>query len=151
MITRNHLYLHNYEPTRWPAGNPETGYLDTDGSPTKSLILELGRVQRSDPFWQWNFGMRPAEELYLLENNGDCVTNHAQDAQYADTLSRLRERMETELRAQQDPRMFGRGYIFDEYKPTTGAGFYEKFQRGEKPKAGWVSPTDFEPEAIRQP
>ncbi|MFM7837814.1 MAG: heparan N-sulfatase, partial [Planctomycetaceae bacterium] len=37
--TARYLYLCNYEPSRWPAGNPETGYLDTDGSPTKSLIL----------------------------------------------------------------------------------------------------------------
>ncbi len=29
------LLLKNYEPKRWPAGNPETGYLDTDGSPTR--------------------------------------------------------------------------------------------------------------------
>lgn len=26
------LYLKNFEPDRWPAGNPETGYLNTDGS-----------------------------------------------------------------------------------------------------------------------
>ncbi|MGN6547875.1 MAG: hypothetical protein ACTHK7_22760, partial [Aureliella sp.] len=33
IVTAEYLYLHNYEPSRWPAGNPETGYLDTDGSP----------------------------------------------------------------------------------------------------------------------
>ena len=60
----------------------------------------------------------------------------------------LRRRMEAELRSQQDPRMFGRGHVFDEYKPTSGDGFYEKFMRGEKPKAGWVNETDFEPEPI---
>ena len=42
IATREFLYLRNYEPTRWPAGNPETGYLDTDGSPTKTVILEAG-------------------------------------------------------------------------------------------------------------
>ena len=34
------LYLRNYEPTRWPVGNPETGYPNTDGSPTKSITIE---------------------------------------------------------------------------------------------------------------
>ena len=35
----NLLYLKNYEIDRWPKGNPETGYLNTDGSPTKTEIL----------------------------------------------------------------------------------------------------------------
>jgi hypothetical protein len=66
IVTDGYLFLKNYEPTRWPAGNPETGYLDTDASPTKTLILEMGRKDRTDKFWQLNFGMRPAEELYDL-------------------------------------------------------------------------------------
>ena len=33
----DHLYLHNFEPDRWPVGNPETGYLNTDASPIKTL------------------------------------------------------------------------------------------------------------------
>ena len=44
--------------------------------------------------------------------------------------------------------MFGKGHVFDEYEPTSGAGFYEKYMRGEKPRAGWVSETDFEKEPI---
>jgi N-sulfoglucosamine sulfohydrolase len=32
----------------------------------KTLILERGRKDRSDKFWQLNFGMRPAEERYDL-------------------------------------------------------------------------------------
>jgi hypothetical protein len=34
-----YVYQKNYEPARWPTGNPETGYMDTDGSPTKTEIL----------------------------------------------------------------------------------------------------------------
>ena len=54
--------------------------------------------------------------------------------------------MEGELQAQNDPRMFGNGKIFDNYPATNGAGFYDKFQRGEKPKAGWIEETDIEKE-----
>ena len=43
IVTDGWLYLHNFEPDRWPAGNPETGYLNCDGSPTKTAILELRR------------------------------------------------------------------------------------------------------------
>lgn len=148
IVTAEHLYLRNYEPSRWPAGNPETGYLDTDGSPTKSLILELGRRERADRFWSLNFGLRPGDELYDLASDRDCVHNLAADPKYASIVKSLRERMEKSLAAQGDPRMHGRGRLFDEYPPTAGAGFYERFMRGEKPAAGWVNETDFEPQPI---
>lgn len=149
IVTADHLYLRNYEPTRWPAGNPETGYLDTDGSPTKSLILDLGRANRADRYWQLNFGMRPADELYDLRADRDCARNLAPDPAHAERVTALRQRMETTLKAQGDPRMDGRGHVFDNYRPTNGDGFYEKFIRGEKVSAGWVSPTDFEKQPIK--
>jgi N-sulfoglucosamine sulfohydrolase len=148
IVTAGHLYLHNYEPSRWPAGNPETGYLDTDGSPTKSLILERGRQDRADHFWQLNFGLRPADELYDLQSDTHCVRNLAADPEQTDLVTALRDRMESTLIAQGDPRMLGNGRVFDDYKPTAGDGFYERFKRGEKPEAGWVNDTDFEPEPI---
>jgi N-sulfoglucosamine sulfohydrolase len=40
LVTDGWLYLHNFEPARWPAGNPETGYLNTDGGATKTVILD---------------------------------------------------------------------------------------------------------------
>jgi N-sulfoglucosamine sulfohydrolase len=149
IVTDEYLYLKNYESTRWPAGNPETGYLDTDGSPTKSLILELGRGDRSDRFWQLNFGLRPMEELYDLKADPDCAVNVAAAPSQAGRIGKLREQMEAELKAQGDPRMEGRGSIFDQYRPTSGAGFYDQYLRGEKPKAGWITPTDVEPKPLR--
>ena len=151
IVTASHLYLRNYEPSRWPAGNPETGYLDTDGSPTKSLILQRGRLNRADKFWQLNFGLRPADELYDLRSDADCVRNLAPDSAQSERIVALRARMETTLKAQGDPRLLGNGQIFDHYKPTAGAGFYEKFRRGEKPKAGWVNETDAEKENVASP
>lgn len=158
IVTRDLLYLRNYEPSRWPAGNPETGYLDTDGSPTKTVILERGRQDRADPFWQLNFGFRPAEELYDLQSDPDCVRNLAQQPKLARVKRQLRRQMERELKAQGDPRALGRGHVFDEYPVTSSRespdplrGFYERFMRGERPKAGWVNPTDFEPAPIRLP
>jgi arylsulfatase A-like enzyme len=151
IVTAGHLYLRNYEPSRWPAGNPETGYLDTDGSPTKSLILERGRRDRADKFWQLNFGLRPADELYDLRSDPDCVRNLAPDSVQSDRVAALRARMESALKAQGDPRMLGNGQVFDQYKPTAGGGFYEQFMRGEKPRAGWVNETDFEREKIASP
>lgn len=149
IVTATHLFLKNYEPSRWPAGNPETGYLDTDGSPTKSLILELGRKDRANKHWQLNFGMRPGEELYDLTVDAGCAHNLAGESVQADRAEELRQRLESELKAQGDPRMAGNGKVFDEYRPTSGEGLYEKFMRGEKVNAGWVEPTDFEKEPVR--
>lgn len=145
IVTATHLLLKNYEPARWPAGNPETGYLDTDGSPTKSLILDLGRADRSNRYWSWNFGMRPSLELFDLTTDRDCCVNLAGSADSADLVNDMLLRMEAELLAQEDPRMSGNGAIFDSYSPTNGAGFYEKYMTGQKVNAGWVEKTDFEP------
>jgi hypothetical protein len=59
--------------------------------------------------------------------------------------------METELKQQGDPRMFGRGEIFDRYPYSSPAtdDFYERYLSGEQGlKAGWVSPGDFESERL---
>lgn len=144
IVTATHLLLKNYEHSRWPAGNPETGYLDTDGSPTKSLILNLGRVDRSDRFWSLNFGMRPSLELYDLRTDRDCCVNLAGSTDSVDLVNNLVKQMELELTAQMDPRMLGNGAVFDGYRPTNGAGFYEQFMKGQKVNAGWVEETDFE-------
>ena len=42
--------------------------------------------------------------------------------------------------------MFGHGDVFDRYPVSTEAvrNFYERYMRGEKVHAGWVSPSDFE-------
>ncbi len=154
IIRDDHLYLRNHEPERWPAGNPETGYLDTDGSPTKTLLLEAGRKDRGDRHWQLNFGMRPGAELYDLGTDPDCVRNLADHEDQAALRARLDAELTARLQEQGDPRMFGRGHVFDEYPIHTDAtrNFYERFLNGEldKSKAGWVNPTDFEPGPLPQ-
>ena len=151
MIRDGFLYLRNYEPSRWPAGNPETGYLDTDGSPTKTFLLEARRRNPADPFWPLNFGLRPGEELYDLRQDPDCVRNLASDPAHATRRRTMHDDMTAKLKAQGDPRMFGRGDVFDRYPIATEGSrdFHGRFMRGENPKAGWVSETDFEPAPIR--
>ena len=106
------LYLQNFEIARWPAGNPETGYLNCDGSPTKSEILRSRTAAPSEPFWQWSFGKRPAEELYDVRRDPECLKNLAEQPAYDERKRELQEQLFTELRQQDDPRMFGRGNVF---------------------------------------
>lgn len=141
LVKDEKLYLHNFEPSRWPAGNPETGYLDTDGGATKTEVLKArGR------FWAACFGKRPSEEFYDLRADPDCVSNLASRAE----AQAFKDRLFDELKAQGDPRMSGQGHIFDEYPYANEQqrNFYERFKKGEKMKAGWVNESDCEKEPI---
>jgi arylsulfatase A-like enzyme len=146
IVKGNMLYLQNLEPTRWPAGNPETGYLDCDAGATKTFILDAHRQNPSDPFWALCFGRRSAEEFYDLAKDPDCVKNLAQAPQGSGTMSALREELLGRLREQGDPRMAGEGKIFDEYLHANKGtrGFYERFMKGEKMPTNWVKDSDFE-------
>ena len=147
IVTDEWLYVENFEPTRWPGGNPETGYMDCDAGKTKSEILHRHRADANDPFWALCFGLRPAEELYNLKSDPDCVQNLAALPNFAIQKTKLREQMHSELRAQDDPRMSDNGGVFDAYEHSAKAnvGFYERFIRGEKVSAGWIDPDDIEP------
>lgn len=59
-------------------------------------------------------------------------------------MKALRQRMETMLKAQDDPRMDGHGRMFDNYILNDGDGLVEKHLGGEAVKTSWVNPTDFE-------
>ena len=137
-------YLENCEPSRWPACNPETGYLDTDASPTKSFILHARRDKGSDPFWNLCFGMRPGREFYDLATDRDCVQNLA-TARAAD-VDKLRTQMWSELKTAGDLRAIGRGaeYEAHPFADVKKLRFYERYMGGELLEANWVKRDDFE-------
>ena len=145
----DHLYLHNFEPDRWPGGNPETGYLNCDASPIKTLLLNQRRTG-DYKFWRMNFGKRPTEELFNVTANRDCVKDLAQSKAQAKLKTALKTQLFNELKEQGDPRMFGRGAVFDQYGFASEMwnNFYEKFQRGQKIRTGWVLPSDYEKEKL---
>lgn len=111
----NFLYLHNFKPDRWPCGNVELGLLDTDDGPTKQFIEDAGQ---SDKFWQFCFGLRPAEELFDLSSDADCVKNLAADPAQRERIAKMHARLVAELTKQQDPRILGQGDVFDGYPST---------------------------------
>ena len=145
MIRNETLYLHNFEPSRWPACNPETGYLDVDGSPTKTEVLKSRGEPTTRKYWEVCLGKRGADELYDLRNDPDCLNNLANTA---DTGERRRQ-LFAALAAQNDPRVSGGGSVFDAYPHANEKmrGYYEKWSTGEKISADWVNETDFERDA----
>ncbi len=111
--TREWLYIRNYEPDRWPAGNPETGYRNVDDSPTKELL-----VSSFDEYYKMSFGKRPAEALYHVSEDPDCIRNLARNRDHALLMRGLRDRMEKMLREEGDPRMLGNAAFFDTIQYT---------------------------------
>ena len=113
MRTRDYLYVRNYEPDAWPAGNPETGYRNVDDSPTKTLL-----IAGFDNYYRMSFGKRPAEELYDMRTDKECLRNLANDPKLAQVKRKMLANMEETLRGEGDPRMLGRADFFDTIRYT---------------------------------
>ena len=109
------LYVRNFKSDRWPVGDPQYDYLNCDGSPTKSYLTGLSAGDPDYRFFELAFGKRPAEELYDMQADPDCVNNLAAKPEHAMLKAQLWEQLERELKQQGDPRVLGRGDIFDFY------------------------------------
>jgi N-sulfoglucosamine sulfohydrolase len=153
IVSNGWLYLRNLEPDRWPQGDPQTGYSDMDGSSTKTTILN-SRVDPEQPmrFWDLCFGKRPAEELYHLASDPDCVRNLAGQAAHQGMKRMLQTQLLSQLESQHDPRMFGEGAIFDLYRHGRDytRNYYNRYMQGEQIEARWINETDFEPDFPRR-
>ncbi|AKQ47672.1 heparan N-sulfatase [Rufibacter radiotolerans] len=139
IVKENFIYTINYEPDRWPAGNPETGFMDVDNSPTKTAALQTKDNPAQQYIWDLNFAKKPMEELYQFDKDPFSVKNIAPEASFAQVKKDLKAQLEKELKAQQDPRMFGKGDLFDQYKSANdkARGYYERFMKGEElPRSG---------------
>ena len=114
--TKEFLYIHNFHPERWPAGDPETDFGNCDGSPTKEVIKALGGY-----YYDLSFGKRPADELYRITDDPECVRNLAEDLAFKKTVEDLRYEMLRMLEEEGDPRALGNGAIFDTYEYVGGS------------------------------
>ena len=129
--TRDYLYIRNYEPDRWPAGDPQLyhsvgPYGDVDGSPAKEYILDNQHRPDVAPFFAWAFAKRPAEELYDLRSDPHQLNNVASQPQYKETLRYLGQELARWQERTRDPRLHNSHYVsFDRYPyfgpPVKGA------------------------------
>ncbi len=109
--TPEYLYVQNFFPDRWPAGNPETGFTNCDASPTKELVKSLGGY-----YFDLSLGKRPPRALYRISDDRECLFNLVDDPHFAPIADKLQTRMMDMLRAEQDPRALGNGRLFDTYQ-----------------------------------
>ncbi len=135
---RNHEFhfIRNFKPDRWPSGDPDAceapdeqhctyqelakntrvGYADIDAGPTKAYMLLHRREAGVERLFDLAFGKRPERELYDLRKDPFQMNNVAADPKYAAALKRLDNQLTSELRRTADPRIEGKGDVFDTYK-----------------------------------
>ena len=134
--TKDFLYIHNFHPDRWPAGNPETDFGNCDPGPTKEVLKSLGGY-----YYDLSFGKRPPDELYDLRTDPEGVNNLAQDLYHAKTVEEMRAKMMAMLREDKDPRALGNAAIFDTYRYVgSRRKGYETWLRAQEAEAGGILP-----------
>ncbi|MEX2234831.1 MAG: sulfatase [Cyclobacteriaceae bacterium] len=129
--TDEYLYIRNYEPDRWPAGDPEVyhsvgPYGDVDASPTKEYILSNRTQATVAPFFSRAFAKRNAEELYDLKADPDQLNNVVSDKKYLKILDELKKHLNDWQVRTGDPRVTSsHNVVFDQYlyfgPPVEGA------------------------------
>lgn len=120
---KDFLYIRNFEPDRYPMGDPKrvtadtspdanalendtyVAFADMDAGPTKAWLV----AHRNDEKWKWHyeyaFGKRPAEELYDLRTDPDQIENAAADPKFAEARKEMADRLTKILTDAGDPRL----------------------------------------------
>jgi arylsulfatase A-like enzyme len=119
--TENFLYIRNFRPDRWPAGDPELWhsvgrYGDIDGSPTKDLLLTRRGDPEIAPFFKLACAKRPAEELYDLSTDPHQLKNVAGQAPYKEIQKKLNIELMTWMAETMDPRSNVDDDRYDHYR-----------------------------------
>jgi N-sulfoglucosamine sulfohydrolase len=118
--TEKYLYIKNYHPEYWPSGDPQVfkndgtlgnmhqAYLDIDDGPTHRYFKN---TNTKDPGFLALFlattAKRPAEELYDIIKDPDCMDNLAGKDGYEEIRRQLSERLISRLKETMDPRETG--------------------------------------------
>ncbi|PXX22828.1 sulfatase [Arenibacter sp. ARW7G5Y1] len=123
--TKNFLYIRNYEPDRWPAGDPDLKncarmipYGEVAPSPTKTFMM--GNESKFPDLFKLTFGMRPNEELYDIREDPFQMNNLAMEEKYKDIKISLSGQLILYTQMTGDPRALGRFAPWD-YYPYYGA------------------------------
>jgi N-sulfoglucosamine sulfohydrolase len=118
--TREFLYIRNFHPERWPAGDPEEWkavgpFGDIDGGPTKDVLLAGKDDPKIGRLFALACGKRPAEELYDLAKDPYQMNNVAEKGEYAEAKKRLRGDLDRWMKDTADPRAAGADDRWDRY------------------------------------
>jgi hypothetical protein len=137
--TKDYMYILNYTPERWPAGNPDREFCaryipfgEVDSSPTKTLLMDNKDKPGFKRFYDLAFAKRPAEELYDLAEDPGQINNLAGKTEYAKVQKELSSQLKQRLKQTKDPRALGLDAPWD-YYPYYGAMRNKNWKVDRKP------------------
>lgn len=118
--TDSFLYIENFHPERWPAGDPPLfGDIDLhmlqDKSPTKEYMMLHKDDPEVKPLYEQAFLKRPGEELFDLTKDPYQMTNLAKDPAYQAQKTNLKQKLKAHLVKTEDPRALGEEPLWDAY------------------------------------
>jgi uncharacterized sulfatase len=143
--THEYLYIRNFKPERWPAGDPAGGaepydakriYGDIDDGPSKTHLIEHRDEPAVKRLFELAVAKRPGEELYDLRKDPNQLNNISDEPSYAKVKEELAARLMAELKATDDPRVVGSGDVFDTYPYYGGQPSGGQKAKGKKQKKG---------------
>lgn len=148
--TREWLYIVNDKPERWPAGpgqkystatyddsghlvastlsGDHDGYHDIDACPTLSFLIEHAENPEYSKYLQLAVARRPAEELFHLPSDPDCLNNLASNPDHASIREQHAKKLAGILDETKDPRRTGNGDIWETYPRVSGLRWFPKPQ-----------------------
>ena len=159
--TDDFLYIYNFEPDRWPVGDPEglndpnttpppreeiltnyhSVYADIDKSPTKVWMIYNRAKKDVRPLFELGFGKRPQEELYDLRLDPDYLSNVAYEAEYTEIREKLNTQLMNLLLNHEDPRVMESPPRFEK---APYAGSVSEEWQAENTKQLW----DYDPGSV---
>jgi N-sulfoglucosamine sulfohydrolase len=165
--TSKYLYIRNFKPERWPAGPaqkyaqvsyddsgnvvssklgpPHGGYHDIDACPTLTFLIQNKDDAKLGPFLELAVGKRPAEELFDVQKDPDCLNNLAGKSEFAAVQKDLSGRLEDYLKSTNDARVAegNAGDVWETYPRVSGLRWFPEPAWAEEnpesiPKQEWV-------------
>ena len=115
--TKDLIYIRNFCPERYPAGDPccidkkgnltlmHSAYFDIDQGPAWSYMVAHRDDAEIYPYFMKAVEKRPYEELYNISSDPGCLHNLVGNSKYMKELDQLREKMNDTLEQTMDARM----------------------------------------------
>ncbi|MCP4046763.1 MAG: sulfatase [Gammaproteobacteria bacterium] len=131
----DYLVIWNAKPERGPAGQgqeivngvpgaPHSAYYDIGPSAIKRELL----TRRDDPYFAPFFHLavdtRPEWQFFNVARDPECLTDLAEDPEYAQLLAKYKKQLTHTLKESGDPRVLGYGYVWEDYPRIEGAMRY---------------------------
>ena len=134
--TKDFLYIRNFRPERWPAGDPcaidkkgkleamHSAYYDIDQCPAWDFIVSNRDDREIYLYFLKAAGKRPYEELYNVSTDPGCLHNLVGNGKCTEKLNNLRKEMDKLLKKTKDTRYLDdptQDDIWETYPRLSGA------------------------------